>query len=577
MNYNEFLKNKLITYEHSGFEIDIENINKFLFDWQRIVVRWALSVGKAALFESCGLGKTVQQVEWSRLVHEKTTGDILIVAPLAVSYQTTEEAKKIDVKVNICKSQADVQPGINITNYERLDKFDTSKFVGVVLDESSILKGFTSKTKIALIDAFRDTPYKLCCTATPSPNDHMELLNHAEFLSVMRSNEALARWFINDTMQFGSYRLKKHAINDFWRWVSSWAVCINKPSDIGYSDEGYDLPPLKTETVLIQPPDHDFSNGQLFPDSDTSKLTATTLYRELRETAQDRCQKASEIVNSDPDYWVVWCNTNNEAEILQRLIPDGVNVYGSMKAATKELELKKFVDGKTRVLITKPSLAGFGLNLQHVCNVVFVGLSYSFEQRYQAIRRCWRFGQTRQVTEYLVLSIAEKQALRVVMKKEANHDEMQERMVRNISNYSDLSPKKKSIYIEYEREEKAGDNWNLICGDAIKEIKNIPDESIHLGLHSPPFSQLYIYSDSLADMGNCKDDDEFFRHYEFLIPELYRITIPGRLCVVHCKDLVNYKNNSGRAGLRDFPGRIIRAFEKHNWQYHSRVTIWKDP
>jgi DNA modification methylase len=274
---------------------------------------------------------------------------------------------------------------------------------------------------------------------------------------------------------------------------------------------------------------------------------------------------------------VLWCNTNDEAERLAKLIPGGVNVYGSMKTSDKENELKKFANGETRVLITKPSIAGFGLNLQHVCNVVFVGLSFSFEQRYQAIRRCWRFGQLRSVNDYLVLSPAEEQAYRIVHKKESNHKEMQERMVRNISDYSDLAPKKKSIYIENEREDAQGENWKLILGDAVKEIKTIPSESVHLCLHSPPFSQLYIYSDSIADMGNCKDDDEFLEHYEYIIPEIHRVTVPGRLCVVHCKDLVNYKNNAGRSGLRDFPGKIIRSFEKHDWQYHSRVTIWKDP
>ena len=576
-NYESFLRKKLIEHEKCGFEVDVKNIHPMLFDWQKVVTKWAAGLGKAALFESCGLGKTIQQIEWARLVHEKTKEDIIVIAPLAVSYQTIREAEKIGILVNPCKTKADIKRGINITNYERIDAFDMSRFIGVVLDESGILKGFTSKTKIALMEAFYRTPFKLCCTATPSPNDHMELLNHAEFLNIMRSNEALARWFINDTMQFGSYRIKKHAAKDFWRWVSSWAVCINVPSDIGYSDEGYLLPSLNTHKVIIDTPDHDYKNGKLFSDVSVEGLNATTLYRELRETAQQRCERAAQLVNGHDDYWIVWCNMNYEADLLAKLIPGAVNVYGSMKSRGKEEQLKKFANGETRVLVSKPSLAGFGLNLQHVNQVAFVGLSYSFEQRYQAIRRCWRFGQEREVDEYIVLSPVEEQVYKVIQKKEGKHEEMQRNMVTNISGYSDLAPKKQHVITSYTREDAKGENWHLIYGDAIREIKTIPGNSIHLGLHSPPFSQLYIYSDSIADMGNCKDDDEFLEHYGFLAPELYRVTIPGRLCVIHCKDLVNYKNNSGRAGLRDFPGKIIQLFESHGWQYHSRVTIWKDP
>jgi SNF2 family DNA or RNA helicase len=248
MGYTSFLETKLKHHVPSGFEVPTESLGKSLFDWQKVVTRWALFTGKAALFEGCGLGKTIQEIEWSTQVHKNTGGDVLILAPLAVSYQTAREALKFGYDpITICKSQADVKPGINITNYEKLEKFDPEKFIGIVLDESSILKSFMGKTKQAIIQAFKKTPYKLCGTATPSPNDYMELLNHSDFLDVMPSNDALSRWFINDTSQFGTYRLRGHAVDDFWRWVASWAVCINNPSDIGFDDNGFILPKLKTK------------------------------------------------------------------------------------------------------------------------------------------------------------------------------------------------------------------------------------------------------------------------------------------------------------------------------------------
>lgn len=575
MDYKKFLKSKILDHSNSGFVCEVDDINSMLFDWQRIVVRWALNSGRCAMFESCGLGKTPQQLEWARLLHEHTGGDVLILAPLAVASQTVLEGVKFGVDVKQCRSMSDVLPGINITNYEMIDHFDTSKFTGVVLDESSILKSFMGKTKQKLMDVFKDTPYRLCCTATPSPNDHMELLNHADFLGIMPSNEALSRWFINDTMHFGSYRLKGHAVKDFWQWVSTWAVCINTPSDIGYSDEGYILPELKTIQHIVDLPPHDFKNGSLFHDS--GPISATNLYRELRETAPARCAKAAEIVNGSDEGWVVWCNTNNEADLLKRLIPDAVNVQGSMPNDKKEKCLIDFSSGKFRVLVTKPSICGFGLNWQHIKNMAFVGLSYSFEQRYQAVRRCWRFGQEHPVNDYIILSPAEKQVFRAVEIKAEKHGEMSRNMVADMKDYQNLNTGGRKLMHEYIPETLEGDTWKIYIGDSVEETKHIKSDSIHFTIFSPPFSNLYIYSDFIQDMGNSKDDKEFFNHFNFLIPELYRVTVPGRLCAVHCKDLVDYKTRDGRSGLRDFPGEIIKAFESHGWKYHSRVTIWKDP
>jgi len=575
MDYDEFLKTKIIEHKPSGFEAELKEIHPMLFEWQRLLVRWACFRGRAALFEACGLGKTFQQIEWARLVCERTGGDVLILAPLAVTSQTRGEGLKLGVNVNVCRSQSQVKPGINITNYEMMDAFDAAHFAGVVLDESSILKSFMGKTKRKLMDAFSSTPYRLCCTATPSPNDHMELLNHADFLGVMPMAESLARFFVHDAGKTSTWRLKGHAKKDFWRWVSTWAVCLNKPSDIGHDDNGFILPPLNTIEHIVELPEHDFSNGKLFRDD--KPVSATELYRELRETAPQRCQLAADLVNSSNEAWVVWCNTNDEAQRLAKLIPGSVNVYGAMKTEAKEQALIDFIGERIRVLITKPSMCGFGLNLQHCHNMAFVGLSFSFEQRYQAVRRCWRFGQKHPVNDRVILSPAEKHVFRAVLEKEKKHGEMTENMVADMHDYIDLGYTNLHLLTDYDRQEYHGEGWTLIVGDCTKEIKTIESDSVGLSIFSPPFSNLYVYSDYIHDMGNCGDDDEFFRHFSYLVPELHRITTPGRLCVVHCTDIPQFKWKTGSTSIKDFPGDIIRLFEKCGWLYHSRVTIWKDP
>ena len=576
MKYQDFLQEKTITHKSSGFNIELSDLNSNLFDWQKVIVRWALYKGKAALFEGCGLGKTIQQLEWANQVHKHTKGNILILAPLAVSAQTIQEGKKFGIEVHKCRTQDDVRTGINITNYEMLDRFDADSFPGIVLDEAGILKSFMGKIKRQIVNVFRNTPYKLECTATPSPNDLMELLNHADFLDIMPSNEALSRWFINDTMHFGTYRLKGYAINNFWSWVSTWAVVANSPSDIGYEDDGFVLPPLQTYKHIIKYQDlYDFKNGELF--RGTEILNASNLYRELRETTPERTDFAADIVNQSKDMWVVWCHTNYEADALKKKIPDAIEIRGSMTISQKESLLEMFINSQKRVLIGKPSMLGFGLNLQHVSNMVFVGLSYSFEQRYQAIRRLWRFGQKKPVDDHIVLSPAEVQVFSKVQIKAKQHEEMQRVIINNIKNYSDLNNSRLHLESKIETKEYTNENYTLVLGDAVQEIKKVADESIHFTIFSPPFSSLYIYSDHLQDMGNSKNDDEFFKHFGYLIPELKRITIPGRLCAIHCKDLVDYKSRDGKAGLRDFPGEIVRLFQLHGWKYHSRVTIWKDP
>lgn len=583
-DYDEFLASKIVHADAHGFKVKERDIHPTLFPFQRACVTWALRLGRAALFQECGLGKTLQQVEWARHVAEHTGEKVLILAPLAVAYQTVEEAHKVDTRVKYVREQFaanSCEERIIITNYDMLSHFDASHFAGVVLDESSILKSYMGATKRRIVEAFANTPYKLCCTATPAPNDHMELGNHAELLGVMRSTEMLMRWFINDTMKVGTYRLKEHGRKDFWQWVTSWAVCIGKPGDMGYEDNGFALPPLNIIENQVKV-DHTraFEEGKLFLDG---TLSATAMWKEKRATVKDRAELAREIVQSDTaSPWIVWCDTNNEADELKRLLPEAIEVRGSDTIAQKERKLMAFTSGEARLIITKPDLAGFGLNWQHCHNQVFVGVTYSFEKTYQALRRSWRFGQKSPVNAYIIYAESEGNVLESIRRKQGDFEAMQKEMneaMKANGTFGKNGKAARRVNMDIPSNVTIADSgrWQMHLGDCVGETKQLDDNSIHFSIHSPPFSNLYIYSDSVADMGNAKDNAEFLAHYAYLIRELHRVTMPGRLAAVHCKDLPKYAGRDGAAGLFDFPGELTREFEKAGWQYHSKVTIWKDP
>lgn len=572
MNYDDYIKTKTKTAQNYGFEP--LPFTAPLFDWQKQIVSWAVRKGRAALFEDCGLGKTAQQLEWASQVVRHTGGSVLILTPLAVAAQTKAEGVKFGIETKVVESPADLDAsGIFITNYEKLEKFDASAFVGVVLDESSILKNFMGKTRIALTNAFKDTPYKLACTATPAPNDYMEFGQHCEFLSVMPSNEMLCRWFINDTMNFGSYRIKGHADSDFWDWVGTWAACVANPSDIGFDGSGYNLPALNLHQIVVDVNDVEGAeDGELFR---SPELNATTIHKEMRFSCEARAKATAELVNNSDEPWIVWCNTNYEADELSKLLKDAVEVRGSDANDAKLKKLTEFQTGIARVIISKPSICGFGLNWQHCRNIAFVGLSYSFEDFYQALRRSYRFGQTREVNAYIVSGKNESQIISTVQNKMDAHRKMQERMKK--ASKALRNEKAKELKMNTEMEITTGNGFKVYNGDCVRVAKELEDNSIDFSIYSPPFANLYIYSDDVQDMGNCKDDDEFFKQYEFLIAEKLRITKPGCLSAVHCKNLVNYAGRDGMAGLRDFRGDIIRAHVKLGWAYHSEITIWKDP
>lgn len=423
-DYEAFLTGKHIEAPRSP--VPHGALGEHLFPFQRDCVRWALARGRAALFEDCGLGKTAQQLEWARHVAAHA-GRVLILAPLAVAQQTVREGARWGIDVRYVREQSEVGDArVVITNYERLARFDVASFGGVVLDESSILKSFMGKTKRALIDACASVPYRLACTATPAPNDHLELGNHAEFLGVMQSHEMIARWFINDTSTFGTYRLKGHAVAPFWDWVASWAMCVGRPSDLGYPDDGYALPELSTTPHVVEVDLVADRGDRLFRMPD---MSATSIHREKRRTAAARAAKVAELVARDYDeQWLVWCETDYEADALVTAIPEAIDVRGSHPLERKERAALDFVDGRIRVLASKPSIFGWGLNFQNCARVAFMGATFSYEGFYQAVRRCWRFGQTRPVEAHVAMGSTESSVWKVMTAKRDGHDEMRAQM-----------------------------------------------------------------------------------------------------------------------------------------------------
>lgn len=423
--YQDLLAAKTVTFAPSGIE-DGFDLHPGLFPYQADVTRFLLACGRGAGFLDTGLGKSFVALEWGRVVAAFTGRPVLMLAPLAVAPQHVREARKFGLEARVVRDQSEVGPGINVTNYAKIDHFDAGAFGGVILDESSIIKNFTGATTRKLIALFAATPFRLATTATPAPNDHMELGQHSQFLGVMASNEMLTRFFIADQTNMGRYRLKGHAVRPFWNWVASWARCVAKPSDLGYSDDGFVLPPLNLHRHVVSADVGKDTGGLLFRIPETS---ATSIHREKRLTVDARASAIADIVNAEPgEPWVVWCDTDYEADALTARIQDAVEVRGSHSDTVKEERLVGFSEGRIRVIVSKPTIAGFGLNWQHCARVAFVGLSFSYEQFYQAVRRCWRFGQTRPVECHVAMADTERAIWDVVMRKSGDHDAMKREM-----------------------------------------------------------------------------------------------------------------------------------------------------
>jgi len=742
MEYLEFLKNKEIVDRSTGFSPS--EINPMLFDFQKAIVTWACKRGRAAIFADCGLGKTPMQLEWAHQVHNHVNQPVLILAPLAVSKQTKREGEKFGINVKICESQDDVVNGINITNYEKLHKFDPGYFAGIILDESSILKSFSGKIRTSIIEAFQRTPYKLACTATPAPNDFMELGNHSEFLNILSRAEMLSLFFINDTSNVGTWRLKGHGEDKFWKWLCSWAVMLSKPSELGFSDDGFILPELKiiehviefgkpmpgclfaqkaktlnerrearresidekiamvksiiinaevdkttcgslstqqigvkstlnlkknekeentnagiqkrtncicgnimqrtrvdgiieqeknvteimqkgerntgsTQTLgidasnlqkeeLQKNDEHRHLNSMGLPMNNTGRcyqnnpggaqyaehpqetaqtegcMSTTVINQELSgDCYAQTAISESEILKTRLNYcnepFLIWVDFNIEQDLLEKTLQGyAFSVRGSQSDEVKENAICEWLNGSKPIMISKPKIMGWGLNLQHCHNVIFFGLSDSYEAFYQAIRRCWRFGQRETVNCHIITTDIEGNVVENIKRKESDAMRMRSEMIANMKDISTEEVRQVShTDMEYVIDCVKTDKYELHLGDNIELIKAIPDDSIGLSIFSPPFAQLYTYSDSIRDMGNCRGKEEFLVHFGYLVKELYRVTMPGRLVCIHCMNLLATISHDGFIGIHDFRGDIIRLFEAESFIYHSEVCIWKDP
>jgi superfamily II DNA or RNA helicase len=572
--YQEYINAKMMTADAVGF--DAPELHPDLFGYQVDIVRWALKRGRAAIFADCGMGKTFMQLEWARRVCDHSGGRVLILCPLAVAEQTVAEAAQFGIDATVSRDGI-VRSRITITNYENMHRFDLGDFAGLVLDESSIIKSYDGKTRTEILRQSVEVHYRLACTATPAPNDHIELGNHAQFCGIMSREEMLATYFIHDTSGgTNAWRLKGHGASAFWDWVATWAVSIRKPSDIGHSDDGFVLPPLNVIDHMIKVDHSSAADGMLFR---MQALSLSELRAEARLTRPLRVAETAALVNGTTDPWIVWCHTNAESSELVAAIDGAVEIKGSDKPDIKAGRMLGFSRGEFRVLVTKPSIAGFGMNWQHCHNVAFVGLTHSYEQFYQAVRRCWRFGQDCPVDVHVMVAETEQSVLRSIQSKQQAADTMAEQMTAAMRDASMENVRGASAMRDtYQTGADIGENHALYLGDCVEVYRDhVETESVGMSVFSPPFASLFTYSNSARDMGNCENDEDFTRHFGFMVDELMRVTIPGRICAVHCMNLPTSKARDGFIGIRDFRGSIIDLFTSKGWVYHSEVTIWKDP
>ncbi len=570
MKYKDFILGKRQSELATGH--NPSGLNANLFDFQRAIVTWAVRRGRAAIFADTGLGKTLMQLSWAEEVARHTGLPVLILAPLAVSEQTIGQGSEFGIDVERHTGADMFGSHIYITNYERIDKVKFDQIGGIVLDESSILKSQTGKTRTEIIEKCQWIPYRLSCTATPSPNDFDELGNQCEFLGVMTRNEMLATYFVNDTGDTGTWRLKGWGSSKFWEWMGTWAVVLRNPSDIGFDGSAYKLPPPNYFEHIVD----GGSSYDLFP---KPAQTMTERRKAQRDSIDSRCAALAALVNAQPNEpWLIWCHLNDEAELLAKLIPDSVNVQGSDKPEYKADQMMRFSRGELRVLISKPKICGFGMNWQHCARMAFVGLDDSFEKFYQAVRRCYRFGQIRNVDVHLFVSEDEGQILANLKRKEKQHNEISENMIDHMRDImsNELRGTVK-ITEEYREDVFVGDGFTVHLSDCVELARKLDDNSIDYSVFSPPFADLFVYSNSDYDMGNCRDDAEFVAQLRYLISELFRVVKPGRNVSFHCMNLPTTKMRQGYIGLRDFRGDLIRAFQEAGFIYHSEVCIWKDP
>lgn len=597
MTYREFLESKIDLATDSGFVVDRSKINPALKPHQADAVAWALKGGRRALFEAFGLGKTVQEIEFCHLAAEHTGGRALIVLPLGVKQEFTRDAVELlgYEKPEYCRTMDEVKAcdsQIVLTNYERVrdGDVDPAYFVATSLDEASVLRSFGSKTYQTFLDKFKNVPYKLVATATPSPNKYKELIHYAGYLEVMDTGQALTRFFQRDSTKANNLTLYPNMEDEFWLWVSSWALFVTKPSDLNpdYSDAGYDLPTLdvRWHEIPIHYGDTADRDGQmqLFQEAAEGLKEAAAV---KRDSIDIRVQKMKEIVDASPDdHFLLWHDLESERHAIKKALPETVDIYGSMDYETREQRVIDFSNGKTRLFATKKSLSGSGCNFQRYCHrEIFLGIDYEFNDFIQAIHRCYRFLQSQPVVIDIIYMENERQIKEALIEKWKNHNYMVQRMVEIVKKYGLNSANKaerleRKMGVEGTREERTvrGNHYEAVYGDCVEETRVMASNSVDLIHTSIPFGNHYEYSANYNDFGHNQDTERFFEQMDYLTPELLRVLKPGRVAAVHVKDRVLFGNatGTGMPTIEPFHADCIEHYMKHGFMYFGMITVVTD-
>lgn len=597
MTYKEFLESKIELATESGFVVDPEKVNKVLKPHQRDAVVWALKGGRRALFESFGLGKTVQEIEFCHLASEHSGGRALIVLPLGVKQEFTHDAVEVlgYEKPEYCRTMEEVEQStsqIVLTNYERVRDGDIRPdyFAATSLDEASVLRSFGSKTYQTFLDKFKNVPYKLVATATPSPNKYKELIHYAGYLEVMDTGQALTRFFQRDSTKANNLTLYPNMEDEFWMWVSSWALFITKPSDLNpvYSDEGYDLPPLdvRWHELPVHYGDTADKDGQiqLFQEAAEGLKEAATV---KRDSIDRRVEEMKRIVEESPeDHFLLWHDLENERHAIKKALPDVVDIYGSMDYDLREQRVIDFSNGRTKLFATKKSLSGSGCNFQRHCHrEIFLGIDYEFNDFIQAVHRCYRFLQKEPVVIDIIYMENERQIKEALLEKWKNHNHMVAKMIEIVKKYGLNSENKaqrleRKMGVEGSREERTvrGNHYEAVYGDCVEETRAMEMNSIDLIHTSIPFGNHYEYSANYNDFGHNQNTDRFFEQMDFLTPELLRVLKPGRVAAIHVKDRVLFGNVTGTGfpTMEPFHAECIRHYTKHGFLYFGMITVVTD-
>ena len=578
MNYDQFIETKRISFEPVGFELPASAINPALsgkYQFQNDVVRWNLQLGKSADFLDCGLGKSFIEGEFAHQVINRMDAPALVASPLGVSAQLKREFAKLGYEATLCKKPEDMRSGINITNYERIDKFDPSDLSALILDESSILKGRFGITRLELTDFAANIPFKLCATATPAPNDFEELIYHAVFLGVMSEMEIKALFFTQDGNSSNKLRLKRYAQQEFWRWVASWAIAMRKPSDLGYSDEGFVLPKLNIHQVRVDIDWNEVGQDSLFV-VEAKGINEQRMVRNA--TLENRILATQKLVTGSKDQWTIWCKYNPESEAVTKALAGAVEVTGSDSPEFKEQAFLDFAEKRIDIMVTKAEIAGFGLNWQNCNKTILFGWDNSYEQFYQLTRRFWRHGQTEDVDVYILTTDADGGIINNMERKEMQSNTMFDEIIKNINTWNGLVATMRQE-TPYQEDVQTGEDWTMYLGDSVKTIDKLASNSVGCSVFSPPFPLMYCYTNSPHDMGNVRSIKEMIDQFSYLMaPEkLMRVLMPGRSVFIHITQAVAQKGRDGYVGMKDFRGKIIEMMENHGWIHYGEVTIGKNP